>query len=124
MFVSSCSKSKIDSEIASENGNDFRTMSFAGIPLESVSINNGISSFCQNNLLIFNSWDDYHKMIAQLDSQIDIELNAFDASINADQLSDDDYNSKCETLGFDEENVLRRFERNLGFCSLRKKLKL
>lgn len=120
VLSTSCNK---DVEVAATEGksNSLRTMQVRGIPVESISVNNGVSS-CILNLLVFNSWDDYHKIIFELDEQIDIDVNAFDASIDASQLSDDEYNAKCEALGFDEDNTLRRFERNLGFCSLRRKI--
>ena len=117
----SCSESKIENDISNDDSSIARNAQVEGIDVESIHINNGIES-CEMNLLVFNSWDDYHKMIEVLDNQIDLELDAFDTSIGAAQLSDDDYNAKCEALGFDEDNVLRRFEDELGFCSLRKKI--
>lgn len=89
--------------------------------IESINVNNGLNTECENNILIFPSWEKYHLTIEKLDELTEIYCNAFDANIPAD-ISDEEYDALCESAGFDEDNILRQFEEDLAFCSLRQKI--
>ena len=89
--------------------------------IESINVNNGLNTECENNFLIFPSWEEYHLTIEKLDELTENYCNAFDANIPAN-ISDEQYYALCESAGFDEDNVLRQFEENLAFCSLRQKI--
>ena len=52
---------------------------------------------------------------------IENEAQAFDATLPAG-ISENDYNIAATSAGFDEDNPLIRFEKDLAFCSLRAKL--
>lgn len=87
--------------------------------IESTQINNGVE--CENNILIFPTWDKYWGTIDQLDVMIDADCDAFDANV-PNNVTDDQYDALADAAGFDEDNVLRKFEEDLEFCSLRRKI--
>lgn len=89
--------------------------------IESINVNNGLNTECENNILIFPSWEKYHQTIDKLDELTENYCDTFDANIPAN-ISDDEYDALCESTGFDEDNILRQFEEDLGFCSLRQKI--
>lgn len=89
--------------------------------IESINVNNGLNTECENNILIFPSWEEYHLTIEKLDELTENYCNAFDANIPAN-ISDEQYDALCESAGFDEDNILRQFEEDLAFCSLRQKI--
>ncbi|WP_293874437.1 hypothetical protein [Flavobacterium sp.] len=118
LVVVSCDKG----ELSKEPTNDitsFQKQSSLFNYIESTHINNG--SDCTNNILIFPTWDKYWETIDQLDQMIDNDCDAFDATV-PNGISDDDYDALADAAGFDEDNVLRKFEEDLEFCSLRKKI--
>lgn len=82
---------------------------------------NSNSGKCQNDILIFSSWDDYWKTIDLLDEMIESDCDMFDSKVSADW-TDDEYDAAATKVGFDEDNALRKFESDLSFCSLRKKI--
>ena len=87
--------------------------------IESISIDNGVD--CPSNILIFPSWDSYWSTIDQLDFMIEADCDAFDATV-PNNITDDQYDALADAAGFDEDNILRRFEDDLQFCSLRRKI--
>ena len=87
--------------------------------IESMQINNGVH--CENNILIFPSWEKYWETIEKLDQMIEEDCDAFDTNVS-NNVSDDQYDALAEAAGFDEDNVLRKFEEDLTFCSLRQKI--
>ena len=89
--------------------------------IESINVNNGLNTECENNILIFPSWEVYHLTIEKLDELTENYCNAFDANIPAN-ISDEQYDALCESAGFDEDNILKQFEEDLAFCSLRQKI--
>lgn len=86
-----------------------------------IYLNNGQGEGCRSNILVFDSWSTYHNTIDYLDEQIEIEADAFDATVPAGT-SDEDYEALADAAGFDEDNPLINFESELRFCSLRRKL--
>lgn len=74
--------------------------------IESTHIDNGVD--CENNILIFPTWDKYWETIEELDGMIENDCDAFDATV-PNGTSDDDYDALADAAGFDEDNVLRRF---------------
>jgi hypothetical protein len=87
----------------------------------SLYINNGLTTTCTKNILVFPSWQRYEQVIDQLDAETETYCNAFDALQPAGQ-SDLDYENACAAANFDEDKKIVQFENNLTFCSLRKKL--
>jgi hypothetical protein len=90
--------------------------------VKSLYINNGLTSngTCTKNILVFPSWGRYNQVIDYLDQQTETYCDAFDAQWG--YLPDEEYDVKCDLLGFDEDNKLLQLENNFTFCSLRKKL--
>jgi hypothetical protein len=76
---------------------------------------------CENNILIFPSWRHYWETIDRLDQMVDRDCEAFDSTV-PNNISEDRYDILADAAGFDEDNVLRRFETDLAFCSLRSKI--
>lgn len=119
-MVVSCDKEELvqeqnvknDSSIAQKQSSMFSY-------IQSIKINNGVD--CENNILIFPSWGKLWETADLLDEKIDYECDMFDATV-PNNITDDDYDSLADALGFDEDNVLRSFENDLGFCSLRRKI--
>lgn len=89
--------------------------------IESTYINNGLNTTCENNILIFPNWDTYYLTIDKLDDAIDNHCDAFEQSANPN-LTDEEYEAYSESIGFDEDQPLRKFEEDLEFCSLWHKL--
>lgn len=91
--------------------------------IESTSIDNGLGETgCENNILIFPTWDKYWETIDQLDQMIEDDCDAFDLTVPNDY-TEDEYDAYADYVGFDEDNVLINFEEDLGFCSLRAKIR-
>lgn len=119
LVVISCDKG----ELSKEPKNDitsFQKQSNLFNYIESTHIDNG-GSECANNILIFPTWDKYWETIDKLDQMIDNDCDAFDATV-PNGISDDSYDALADAAGFDEDNVLRKFEQDLEFCSLRQKI--
>lgn len=87
--------------------------------IESFHIDNKVE--CDNNILILPSWNYYAETIDKLDELIDEECDAFDATVPSN-ITDDQYDVLADAAGFDEDNPLNRFEDELAFCSLRRKI--
>jgi hypothetical protein len=87
--------------------------------IQSTRIDNGVN--CENNILIFPSWDDYWKTVERLDEMVESDCKVFDSTV-PNNISEERYNTLADAAGFDEDNVLRRFEEDLAFCSLRSKI--
>ncbi|KQS46097.1 MAG: hypothetical protein DCE86_06415 [Flavobacteriaceae bacterium] len=89
--------------------------------IESIKIDKG--SDCGSDILIFPSWEKLWETADKLDEMIDKECDLFDATI-PDNITDEKYDDLADIAGFDEDNVLVRFEDDLAFCSLRKKVEV
>lgn len=87
--------------------------------IESTQINNDVD--CENNILIFPTWEKYWETIELLDQMIEDDCDSFDATV-PNNITDDQYDALADAAGFDEDNVLRNFEEDLAFCSLRRKI--
>jgi len=86
--------------------------------VKAVNLDNGISTTCDNNILIFQTLQAYGEAIIKLDQLIEDHNDAFDqqtASMTDEQA--DDY---ADETGFNENEPLLKFEDELRFCSLRK----
>lgn len=103
---------KNDSSIAQKQSSMFSY-------IQSIKINNGVD--CENNILVFPSWEKLWDTADKLDEMIDYECDMFDATV-PNNITDDDYDALADAVGFDEDNVLRAFENDLAFCSLRRKI--
>lgn len=89
--------------------------------IESTYIENGLSSDCENNILLFPSLEKYENTIDLFDDIVDQHCDAFENSANPN-LTDEEYELLSETSGFDEDQPLRDFEQDLAFCSLWSKI--
>ncbi|WP_395054064.1 hypothetical protein [Flavobacterium sp.] len=89
--------------------------------VQSALINNGLPTTCNNNILIFPTWEKYYATIEQLDLLTENYCNTFDSSLPAN-ITDAQYDAAALTANFDEDNILIKFETEMEFCSLRKKL--
>ncbi|RKF37141.1 hypothetical protein BCY89_05680 [Sphingobacterium siyangense] len=88
--------------------------------VKAVNLENGISTSCHNNILIFPTLQDYENSIVKLDQLIDEHNDAFDQqTANMTDVEADDY---ADEIGFDEDLPLVKFEEDLGFCSLRQRI--
>jgi hypothetical protein len=125
LFVSaisfySCDKNDVVQETTLLNNNDALSKQSTIIPeVYSMHIDNGIPNSCENNILVFPSWDSYNATIDQLDDMIETQADAFDATVPANT-TDDQYDALALAAGFDEDNPLSEFESELDFCSLRR----
>ena len=85
--------------------------------VKAVNLDNGISTTCDNNILIFPTLQDYENSILKLDQMIEDHNDAFDQqTANMTDVEADDY---ADAIGFDEDQPLTDFEKELHFCSLR-----
>ena len=121
IFIS-CEKDIIEPDAVVQKDIANRTTESIISDIHGISINSGAPSNCANNILVFPSWESYYQTIEQLDNMVEESIDAYDASIGADQLNDEQYDAQCEIDGFDENNVLIDFENEKAFCSLRKKI--
>lgn len=87
--------------------------------IESIAIHNATD--CKYDILIFPSWNKLWETADELDKLIDYDCDLFDATVPS-EISDDKYETLANEAGFDEDNILINFEKDLGFCSLRKKI--
>lgn len=86
--------------------------------VKGVHLENGISTACEKNILIFPSLQTYGEAIVKLDELIENHNDAFDQqTANMTDVEADDY---ADAIGFDENQPLSDFEDELKFCSLRK----
>lgn len=120
LLIVSCEKADLSQEQNANNDSSLmQKQSSMFNYIESTQINNGVE--CENNILIFPTWDKYWGTIDQLDVMIDSDCDAFDATV-PNNVTDDQYDALADAVGFDEDNVLRKFEEDLEFCSLRRKI--
>ncbi len=119
VVVVSCEKIDLSDE-KNDNSLKLRRSSIFSY-IETIQINNGID--CENNILIFPSWEKLWETADKLDEMIEYECDAFDAKIPID-ITDDEYDTLADMAGFDEDNALIKFENDLGFCSLRRKIEI
>lgn len=120
LLIVSCEKADLSQEQNANNDSSLmQKQSSMFNYIESIQINNGVE--CENNILIFPTWDKYWGTIDQLDVMIDADCDSFDATV-PNNITDDQYDALADAAGFDEDNVLRKFEEDLAFCSLRRKI--
>ena len=120
LLIVSCEKADLSQEQNANNDSSLmQKQSSMFNYIKSTQINNGVE--CENNILIFPTWDKYWGTIDQLDVMIDSDCDAFDATV-PNNVTDDQYDALADAVGFDEDNVLRKFEEDLEFCSLRRKI--
>lgn len=85
--------------------------------IKAVNIDNGISTTCTSNILVFPTLQSYDDAIETLDHMIDNHNDSFDQqTANMTDVEADDY---ADEIGFNEDLPLLKFEDELGFCSLR-----
>ena len=120
--VVSCDNADLSQEQTAKNDNSLmQRQSSMFSYIESTQINNGVD--CENNILIFPTWEKYWETIEVLDQMIENDCNSFDATV-PNSITDDQYDALADAAGFDEDNVLRKFEEDLAFCSLRRKIEI
>ncbi|MEZ0007563.1 hypothetical protein ABH942_002945 [Flavobacterium sp. 28YEA47A] len=122
LMAISCEKADLPQEQNANNDNSLmqrqrRSSMFNYI--QSTRIGNNVN--CENNILIFPSWNHYWETIDRLDQMVEREYDAFDSNV-PNNISEERYDILADAAGFDEDNVLRRFESDLAFCSLRSKI--
>lgn len=71
--------------------------------------------------MIFPTWDKYHETIDALDQMTEQYCDNFDSSV-PNGISDEQYDALADAANFDEDDILRKFEEDLEFCSLRQKI--
>nr|WP_314498242.1 hypothetical protein [uncultured Chryseobacterium sp.] len=82
--------------------------------VKGVHVDNGISTKCDNNILIFPTAQSYENAITILDQLIDSHNDNFDQNtFNMTDVEADDY---ADSLGFNEDQPLLDFEKDLNFC--------
>lgn len=120
-LITSCEKNDLSKQEILKNVDNslFQRQSTIFDYVESFHLDNGVE--CESNILIFPSWSDYDETIDRLDDMIDADCDAFDSTV-PNNITDDQYDALADAAGFDEDNVLKKFEDDLSFCSLRKKL--
>lgn len=120
LVVVSCDNADLSQEQNAKNDNSLmQRQSTMFSYIESTQINNGVD--CENNILIFPTWEKYWETIEVLDQMIENDCDSFDATV-PNNITDDEYDALADVAGFDEDNVLRKFEEDLAFCSLRRKI--
>ncbi|MBS4041666.1 MAG: hypothetical protein KGZ81_13845, partial [Flavobacteriales bacterium] len=120
LVVVSCDNADLSQEQNAKNDNSLmQRQSTMFSYIESTQINNGVD--CENNILIFPTWEKYWETIEVLDQMIENDCDSFDATV-PNNITDDQYDALADAAGFDEDNVLRKFEEDLAFCSLRRKI--
>ena len=118
--VVSCDNADLSQEQNAQNDNSImQRQSSMFSYIESTQINNSVD--CENNILIFPTWEKYWETIEVLDQMIENDCDSFDATV-PNNITDDQYDALADAAGFDEDNVLRKFEEDLAFCSLRRKI--
>lgn len=85
--------------------------------VKAIYLDNGISTTCDNNILIFPTLEDYENSILKLDKLIESHNNNFDQQTTG--MTDLEADEYAESTGFDEDQSLTEFEKKLNFCSLR-----
>ncbi|MEZ0007564.1 hypothetical protein ABH942_002946 [Flavobacterium sp. 28YEA47A] len=122
LMLISCERADLPQEQNASNDNSLtlrQRQSSMFSYIQSARINNDVN--CENNILIFPSWNHYWETIDRLDQMVERECDAFDSNV-PNNISEDRYNALADAVGFDENNTLRRFEEDLAFCSLRRKI--
>ena len=124
LMVVSCENADLSQEKNANNDNTLmQRQSSIFNYIESTSIDNGLGEIgCENNILIFPSWDKYWDTIDNLDQMVENACDSFDATV-PNSYTEDEYDAYADYVGFDEDNVLINFEDDLGFCSLRAKIR-
>lgn len=88
--------------------------------IKAVNLDNSLTTSCQNNILIFPTLQDYETAIVKLDQQIEDYNDAFDQQTAG--MTDEEADDYAESVGFDENQPLIDFEKDMHFCSLRQYL--
>lgn len=88
--------------------------------IKAVNLDNNLTTSCQNNILIFPTLQDYETAIVKLDQQIEDYNDAFDQQTAG--MTDTEADDYAESVGFNENQRLIDFEKELKFCSLRQHL--
>ncbi|WP_394660350.1 hypothetical protein [uncultured Chryseobacterium sp.] len=88
--------------------------------IKAVNLDNSLATSCQNNILVFPTLQDYETAIVKLDQQIEDYNDAFDQQTAG--MTDEEADDYAESVGFDENQPLIDFEKDLHFCSLRQYL--
>jgi len=88
--------------------------------IKAVNLDNSLTTSCQNNILIFPTLQDYETAIVKLDQQIEDYNDAFDQQTAG--MTDTEADDYAESVGFNENQPLIDFEKELKFCSLRQHL--
>lgn len=120
LALHSCSETEVVEKINTTNGEQQRLSSMFNY-ISSIKIDERQETECETDILIFPSWQKYNETIEKLDELTETYCDNFDATVPAN-ISDETYDALCDASGFDEDNVLRNFENDLAFCSLRKKI--
>jgi|GEM_PF-2171697 len=89
--------------------------------IEAISIGNRTD--CENNILVFPSWEKYKETIEMLEKMKEDYCDSFEAGLPRD-VTEEEYDVLADAVGFDEDDILLQFENDLRFCSLRKKIEV
>jgi len=84
-----------------------------------MSIENGISKKCNNNILVFPDLETFRQTAQQLDDEWEAAIDAVNTGIDP-KMSDEDYQDYLDAIGFNENQPYIDFEEAYQFCSLRK----
>lgn len=84
-----------------------------------MSIENGVSKKCNNNILVFPDLETFRQTAQQLNDEWEAAIDAVNTGIDP-KMSDKDYKTYLEAVGFNENQPYIDFEEAYQFCSLRK----
>lgn len=86
-----------------------------------MTINDGVSSNCTNNILVFPDWETFKNTAKALDDQWELNIDNMNKQAGTN-LTDEQYEAYIKSVGFNEDQPYLDFENNYKFCSLRKYL--
>jgi hypothetical protein len=121
IFLSCDNKDTLEESGTALDFNTYMRQSSFYENVEAAHINNGLPSNCENNILIFPDWETYFNTIEKIDEAIELHCDFFEANANPN-FTDEQYEDYAASIGFDEDEPLRKFENDLRFCSLWKKI--
>lgn len=84
-------------------------------------IDNGIECNCENNILVFPSWDVFRNTVESLEVATEQHISSFMSNVSTD-LTDLELEAYVDSVGFHDEQSYLNFEATYQFASLRKKI--
>lgn len=114
-LLQSCEKENLEEINTSETLN-YQTQSTTGI--YAMNIDNGVSSSCSNNILVFPDWETFQQTAQQLDNAWEQGIENINSQMPS-ELTDEEIKNYFDQYGFNEDQPYIDFETLYNFCSLR-----